>query len=254
MTALSIKFEPVLSGGHFKEPIHIRNTKEVHGVLFWKAAKSDHVVTRMVFGKSETQQRPLSKTNVLETMQHNRNKAVESMIKALGGPKEDLGLDDIEDSVKINKTDLDKLQSIIYIDAPNIGPVEGMKVRVLKGKSTKPLWLELSITVVEYLHKACSYQLSQEPVLRNRPHHKDVAGDPGVSWEDRRKAFRARRENGKVKYFLVKNYEVDDDARNAAIEWVAGGLGDEEDLPCLQDGPANLEASDECIAQPIAVS
>ena len=252
MAALTIDHRPILSGGHLKEPVQLRHTTCVDGLIFWRVAKSDQVVLRLLWGRPHQTQRPLSKTNIVEKLSDLRNECIKNLAKAEDDAVDDLGLDDDANSKSI-KVDFNKLPSIIEIDAPTVGDAQGMRLKILPSKFHQPIWLELSIDVIEYLRKACWFQAEGDTISRNRPQHKATDDNIGVSWEERRQSFRARRVSGKCRYFSVKSYGDIESARLAASEWVDDDPdanchmeplpASSSELPCLQD-EAPLQAED----------
>ena len=220
MQPLTVELQPRVSGGILKDPVCLRQTIQIDGVVFWKAAKCDAVVSRLLLGRAHQRERPLVKTNILETLQQLRNQRMLAILAADGEAKDDLGLDG-PDVPKIHHSDLSKLPAIIEVDAPSVGDVGGMTVKVLPSMQHQPLWLELSESIIVYLQRVCDHQLVHGDILPNRvKDDKHATEDNGVSWEGRRNSFRARVKTGKTKYFNVSVYGCEELARAAAADWV----------------------------------
>lgn len=229
MSELSIDYRPSLSGGHLEHGVQVSKTVCVAGTLFWKVSKSDHVVSRVVLGKSFSQARPLARTTILETLVKARNDRVLDLTRALDQASEDLGLDH---DLKTMKPDLSKLPDVISMLAPTVGGRQGMSMKVLPALPRQPLWLELSVDVVQYLHDVAVYQIEQEE------HAPDVADctEPdlpiGVTFCRLRDAYRVRRvqhqdldeqPKKRCRYFPIAKYDSKDIAKHAAIEWHESG-------------------------------
>ena len=220
MQPLTVELQPRVSGGILKDPVCLRQIIQIDGVVFWKANKCDAVVTRLLLGRAHQRERPLVKTNILETLSQLRNQRMLAILAGNHEAQDDLGLDGPEVQ-KIAQSDLTKLPAIIEVDAPSIGDVGGMTVKVLTCMQHQPLWLELSSSIVVYLQRACDHQLNHGDIMPSRfKDDKHATEDNGVSWEGRRKSFRARMKTGKTKYFNVSDYGCEELAREAAADWV----------------------------------
>ena len=200
MAGVEICYLPVVMGSHLKDSVHLKAIKNVSGAWFWKALKSDHIVERMLLGTAQHRERPLSRTSVFETLIELRNNKMHSIINPPA--EDDLGLDDEPTPRKRAKLDLAALPSVLTVEAPTIGDAMGMPIQVLPDQPSKPLWLELSAPVIEYLMSAVAYQINNAGIHRARPQHLDGA-ELGVTFEARRHAVRARKDSGHQKYFRV---------------------------------------------------
>ena len=220
MSALSITYIPLIKGGHLKEPVQLRHVVQADGMTFWKVAKADQLVSRLIIGKANTDRRMMSKTSVVELLIDLSHKRVRELVQtSTGDAAEDLGLDDEEDQPDDKIIDWRKVPNVITITAPTIGEATGIPLQVLP-KPGRCLWLELSPESLDYLHSAAIHEITNGQRLCSRKRHKDNhEAEVGVTWESRRSAFRGRRRSGRSKYFNTKDHDDDEDARAAAIAW-----------------------------------
>ena len=217
MAELRIDFLPVVSGGHLKDAINLRHVQQINGVHFWRAIKSDPLVTRLLLGKSSPSERPLALTDVIEQLQALRNAAVDAIANPVA--KEDLNLDDESTSTKRRRGQkgLHDLPPMVSVTAPTIGEVIGLQMKVLPHQGPHALWLELKPDIISYLSMASKYQIDHEVVAKKgKPKHKESHCDAGVSFESRRQAYRAKGPKG-CKYFKVSDYV---DAKGEANTWL----------------------------------
>ena len=214
-------------------PVHLRHLKRIDDMWFWKAAKCDRMVERMLVGKSGSSQRMLCKTNVLESLQALRNQAVHDHIHPPAAA--DLGLKD-EPRTKRAKINMHEVPEVLTIKAPAYGAISGMSMKVLRGRGSDPLWLHMSELVIDYLVSVMRFQIETSDIHNTKPRHQDVM-ENHITWESRREAYRARRPDGTTKYFKTKSYS---DPKNSAINWV---MGDDEEVadddkplsPCVSE-------------------
>ena len=164
----------------------------------------------------------MCKTDVLESLQGLRNKAIEEHIHPPAA--EDLGLED-EPPEKRAKLNLADVPEVLTIKAPAYGAIAGISIHVLRGRKLEPIWLHMSEHVIDYLVSVIRYQIESADIHKTNPKHQDVS-ETHVSWESRRQAYRARRPDGTTKYFKQTSYK---DPKNSATNWVVGN--DEDDDP-----------------------
>ena len=200
MTGVTIKYMPVVAGDHLREDLHLKHVKQVSGMWFFRAAKSDNLIERMLVGRSAASARKLAHTTILECIAELRNAKIESILTPAA--QEDLGLDDDEPSLKrkFKATDMAKLPEYITIDITNRMNMPNMKMNVLPDKFSQPLWLELSKANIEYLVNAVKHDLSNPQPSKVESRKAGVLAHR-VSFEKRRNAYRARRGNCRQRYF-----------------------------------------------------
>ena len=237
MAGISLEDILFVRGNHLKQPIAFRSLEVVNGRKFFKLAKQDHVISRLLLGTSSSKTRRPAKTDVLEQLQMLRNTKIENIVTPPA--LDDLALDDIVEEAPQRKKQKTKVSMpvdappIIEIVAPTIGSATEMKMNTLFRKKYEPIWLELTEAIIEYLVAAVDHQIVNESIDKSRVQHQvDQVGD-GVTYETRRKAWRARRPNGQQKYFLVARYE---DAYTTASTWSQGTSdSNDEMIPPLAD-------------------
>ena len=74
-------------------------------------------------------------------------------------------------------------KTIITVDAPTIGDVEGIPMNILFDRRVNnPLWVELTARNITYLRRVCAHQIEQGVTVREKPEKKArivVKGKPG---------------------------------------------------------------------------
>ena len=213
MAGVTIELVPIISGGHMKEPLQLRCLEHVEGRLFFKACKTDPIVTRLLLGKAFNKERILAKTCILEELQSIRNSVIESITNPPA--LDDLGLDDQPPS-KAPRVLSSDVPPIITLNAPGVGPVAPLQIRTLARKKHEALWLEVAPATIDYLAAVVAHQISDGLIDNTKP--KGPANN-GVYFDKTRRQWRARRSGGKSKYFSDKSY---DDAYSAAMAWAQG--------------------------------
>lgn len=176
---------------------------EVDGKVFYKMAKWDHRVIRLLTGHCRKEQNPLSsKSNdYLDRLAAARDEARTKLEKELQPPaaEHDIGLDK-PDEVDVSRL----LPKFITIDTPPINDVV-LSVRVLCNATNQPLWVELTPDVLEHMHKAYS-------VDENQPAKKHKAR-PKPYFDKSRQAFRVKYvEDGNAK---IKDFRPADDSEES---------------------------------------
>ena len=217
MPDLRVELCPIVIDETHNLRLEMSNVQQVEGVHFWKVCKGDHVLARLVCGKSHRKEKAFTNTNFVEQLVSSRNKVVTRL--QLPQAVEDLGLDEEPAPKKQKAVDADLPAFVLFV-APTIGTVAGVPLRALCGVLREPLWLELTDIAVQYVVAALRYQLSEDGMQDRTPAaptperlHSDTKG---VTYDISRKAFRARHA-GQTKYFRVA---VHDDAEAAATQWL----------------------------------
>ena len=124
-------------------------------------------------------QRPLSKTDIFEQLTKLRNDKLASLLQEKQ-PQQTLSLFDGASTYKrISEATELEIPKTIDIDAPTIGPVAGIRMKVLMSwKKTAPLCIELVHANVVYLKDVCEFQLKNNLVKRTRQPKKPRAQRP----------------------------------------------------------------------------
>ena len=213
MAGVVIEHVPSVRGGHLANPVHLRSFQTIDGKSYFACRKMDSEIQRLLVGKSG-KARMLANTDILEQIQEARNHEVDRLLAAQG-PEDDLGLDDDRPQQKRSKTMPDSLPDYVTVQAPTIGDVEGISMKVLSGKYRDALWVELEASVIDYLAAAASVQITEGTIHRERSTNTTNEFN-GISRDERRQGYRARRSDGHQRYFFDKKHE---DARGDAREW-----------------------------------
>lgn len=230
MSEYQIELALSVTGPDLKEAVMLRNFKEIDGVTFVLLAKSDRAVSRLVMGKSSSNERALAKAGIFQTLIACRNEKTMSAITPAAA--EDLGLDDPRPPLKKKKIDKAMFPPFVEIEAPTVATIEGIRMKVLPEVSTQaPLWVGLTPTVVEYLAKVVRHQVKTSS-RSTRERKAEVEGVQGVTFEQRRGAYRARRSDGSQKYVSAKSHV---DPAAAATEWATGASQDDPSACASED-------------------
>lgn len=214
MPTFDIQTRPVVMSDCLREPVVLRSTQLVEGRTFWRVAKADQIVGRLLLGKACSSERMLSRTDIIEQLVKLRNSKVAELMQP-PGPLEDLGLDEQPEAAPAPPAGR-PMPPTVQILAPQIGDVPELSLVVLSGLGQAPLWVELLPSVLEYLSEAVASQIAQGNVKRSKPSEHRVA-HRGINFDAGRVAYRARRPDGKQRYFRE---EACGDARAAAVEWL----------------------------------
>ena len=177
--ALVITPSVTLSGTCMKHRVTLTTTVLVGETRYFHVSKSDESallcqvlgITRLV-----GQERTLSKTDIVEQLIAVRNSKFESWYnsqipKAAETAELFEGMDDEPDSLRAVRKSRFVLATMpleAVIQAPNVGGVEGIDMKVLMGNEKKPLFLELSSHVIEYLRAVCLFQIKSCNIKRFR--------------------------------------------------------------------------------------
>ena len=227
-----------LAGTFFLHPI-----RRVGEHRFFKICKGDHKISRLLFGRSTSNERPLTPTGIVETLIKMRNEKRTQLVDAMddesqGQAQENLGLDAGCVIKKRKMVHDDVLPETVTIDAPAVGDVSSMSMVLLMGPHTSPLWLEATPENIDYM-RACVAQQSMhketssaesivdsaisEASSESQPKADDlpsceseshgVVSCPGISWVKSRGAFRVRFKddgNRKWKDFRASSMDAQD--------------------------------------------
>lgn len=212
---------PWLAGG-----ITIRDVQHVDGQPFFKVAKCDHRIQRLVTGKGNGEARHLTHTTIIEDLIELRNSSRSELLKSYAneaeGAKDELELDD-DGADKRNFAHM--LPECVVVLAPARGDAAACSMKVLLMQPNRPLWLELSSTSIHYLYQAVSGQAPVEQASKK-------ARLQSKSWDKARRAFRVKYidESGKKRQ---KDFRPDADsevalaaARQAADDFAVDLHGD----------------------------
>ena len=93
MADFEIEMRPVIVDVRRNETVLLRATKQVGDRHFWRVAKADPIVCRLLAGKSYSSERLLSKTDIIDRLVKLRNQAVLEL-NSEPGPMVDLGIDE----------------------------------------------------------------------------------------------------------------------------------------------------------------
>ena len=252
MSGIRVEHRVVISGGGLKAPVIVSETRSVDGTEFFKVAKADRVLERILCsGRSSSESRPLSRTDIIETLTMARNKKVNELIlgNSLEEGKEDLGLD-APKSKRPRQSSI-TLPTVIEIRGPTAGSVVGIPLKVLPDPATKPLWVELTTANLEYLIAVVAAQRESGDIKRHHPRllvddeqRVDLTRAPGISYSYRRSAIRAtaKGEAGQsvTRYFKVKPETTIQEQEAEASAWVSQASSGSA-APPLCDGNVQAE-------------
>ena len=162
--------------------------------------------------------RPLSLTNIIETLTKLRDDAIKELceheVESRAAPKPmiDLGLDEEDPTQKtlpwrkLRKTiNIDSLPDTIEIRTPAIGDVPSIDIEVLRHGVGTPLWVELTADALRYLRVVVQSQISEGTIKRMHPRlcvpddSKVVVDKKGSSYSYARGCY-VHKTNGRVKY------------------------------------------------------
>ena len=147
MDQFQIETRMVVAGGGLREPIVLRDTKQVGDVKYFRAHRSDEL-SRLLTGTSRRKVRPLRNTTVFDVVKKLRDSSVETILHPPA--QVDLGLDDDQPEQprkKAKPADV-KLPPFVVIKLPPIGDISETNTKVL---TEKHLYLELTSDVLGWL-------------------------------------------------------------------------------------------------------
>lgn len=218
MADFEIEMRPVVVDVRRNETVLLRATRQVGDRHFWRVAKADQVVCRLLAGKSSSSERLLSRSDIIDRLVKLRNEAVLRLIPEPTA-KVDLGLDDDapQPARKRTRAGDRAWPDYVTITAPTIGLASSIDMRVLPALGVSPLWVELTADIVGYLATTVSEQIEQG-AIKNRRSQDTIIEGKGLNFDSRRLAVRARRADGKQKYFREQDYP---DATESASAWLS---------------------------------
>ena len=219
MADFEIEMRPVVVDVRRNEAVLLRATRQVGDRHFWRVAKADQVVCRLLAGKSSSSERLLSRTDIIDRLVKLRNDAV-LRLDPEPAAMVDLGLDDpaTQPARKRTRAADRTWPDYVTITAPTIGPASSIDIRVLPALGSSPLWVELTPDIVGYLATTVSEQIEQGAIKNRRPQDTIIEGK-GLNFDRGRRAVRARRADGKQRYFREQDYA---DATESASAWLSG--------------------------------
>ena len=188
MDQFQIETRMVVAGGGLREPIVLRDTKQVGDVKYFRAHRSDEL-SRLLTGMSRRKVRPLRNTTVFDVVKKLRDSSLETILHPPA--QVDLGLDDDqpEQPRKRAKPADDKLPPFVVIKLPPIGGISETSTKVLTEKN---LYMELTSDVLVWLAAAVRQDKDDEE------EHVDAEPDDTqplpkfVSYDPTRDAYRVR--------------------------------------------------------------
>ena len=245
MSALRVEYQPLVCGGHLKAPVFMRNVRKLDGVTFFKLAKSDHCVAKMLVQEVKRGTRPLAMTDVIERLTALRDEAYAShLCQPLEDDKEDLGLDVPPRGRAVNRRDI---PAVVTVQAPDIDVVPGIPLKVLNERKGKPLWIELTDDALSYLSQSVARQIETGEIKRVHPREHVSEDDriqthvKGVSYSYRRSSFRvvvkhADGARASHKYFKVNDAASLDEQKEEAISFLERASSSQDlDMGALRD-------------------
>ena len=217
-----------------QETIMLRNQMIIDGQIYWRVAKGDPIVARILVGKSHTKERQLTKSDIIDSLIKLRNAAIEAIVTPVDeqSGKEDLGLDDPASNRPTKRSKI-SLPPVVEITTPKVGPLDPMQIKALTmeaGMKTA-LWIEFTTPAVNWIIAAVRYQLQNVEAALSIIKAKAVPKTTSivaVNWEQSRNSWRARRADGKQKYFRLTKFE---DAQELAVKWSKGLISDDLAAP-----------------------
>ena len=165
---MEIKFNVArISGAAGRGDLTIE-TSIVDGVKFFHLKKRAGKVARILLAKCLEQKdvfswgsvQVLNGTDIVEQLQTLRNAKVAQLLETEGVAK---GADRLSRSRR-TRTKLAGLPSNIEFEAPSVGSVAGMPLKVLCGRGQEPLMIELCASTLNYLAEVVHDQISQATI------------------------------------------------------------------------------------------
>ena len=169
----------IASGGHLKASLTLKHTKEVNGITMYKAKKTEYELTRLLGLKfkewdSGTAARPLSNTNIIETLTQLRDEKFDSWCIAPAAAAEDLGLDD-DQPRKVKAVPQVDMPDMCSITTPEFKTVPSIQMTVLLNRG--PLWIELNNDNIKYISDVCKMQIMDGDIQSKHRKPKDDDDD-----------------------------------------------------------------------------
>ena len=186
--SIEIHWSPTFLCDGLLNPVRFDHTAVVkHGdKSFLKVIKADRKLERLLLCQSDEKKvknmpRPLSHTNIIETLLQLRDAKYKELLAELeknASPQKSTGLNEETDSIasrKTSQTILDHLPKFAAIDAPPLGGANGLKMQVVL-EYNAPLFVELTKSNFEYLQKAVAHQIEDGNTKRKHPRCDDKGG------------------------------------------------------------------------------
>lgn len=208
---------PWLDGGG----VAVLDVTEVDGLRFFKVKKTDSRIQRLLSGQGNRCNRLLTSTSIVETLIKLRNTRRIALLTEYGldleadGAKEELELDG---GCAKPKDMSHLLPDAVDIICPAHGDIAAVTLKVLVRSPSSPLWLELSASSIEYLHRVVVDQTKVD----KHPAKKARCDDAKLSpyWDKNRGAFRVRYHDGpggQIKFKDFRPSSSADEDRSTAL-------------------------------------
>jgi len=138
-----------------------------HGTSkYVRLAKTDARVSRLLCGRATRLSRPLSSTDVIETLMELRDERFRALCDDTPSCAEDLGLDHAHADPATHRSKRRRsiasstLPDIVEIEAPSKGTLDALLMNVMLHSPGKPLWVELTTDNLDYIRAWVNMQLS----------------------------------------------------------------------------------------------
>lgn len=218
MNPFCITRSPVISGGDLRDPA-VLATRTVDGVDFFRLAKDDRTLSRILTGNSWRNGRPMRSSDVFANIRCLRDSQVDQIVNPPAAM--DLGIEDEQKPRKRSRISIDNVPDVIHVRLPPIDGHGSIDAKILKGVGRDALWIELTPETLGYLAVAVRVEDAD-----NDGDEED--GMKYISFCQTRQAFRVRFK-GKHKWFPVSSS--------------ADALGEAKShLAFLQSGSASTDA------------
>ena len=168
---MEIRFNVVNIRGAAGRGHLVIETKLVDGVRFFHLKKRAGKVARILLAKCIGQDdvfswdsvQVLNGTDIVEQLHALRNAKVNELMEAAGVVKGRFRVS----RARGVRMKIASLPSIIEIEAPSVGSVAGMPLKVLCGRGREPLMIELCASTLNYLAEVVDEQISQAAIAKN---------------------------------------------------------------------------------------
>jgi hypothetical protein len=175
----------------------VLDVKDVDGLRFFKVKKTDSRIQRLLSGHGNRCTRPLTSTSIVEDLIELRNTR---RIALLTEYASDLEVDGAKEELELDggcakpKDMSNLLPDAVDIICPANGDIAAVTLKVLMQHPHCPLWLELSASSIEYLHRVVIDQTNVDKPLAKKARHDVPKTKP--YWDKHRGAFRVRYQGG----------------------------------------------------------
>jgi len=159
--------------GDESKAVILSAVKMVDNHRFFKVAKSDGHIVKLLTGRGVGQARQLRFTDVIEDLILARNAKWFEVMNKDPTASDDLGLDEAPRPKRMKLRG--PMPETFVIDGPGFGDVQSAKVRVVAA-CCNALWLELTAENVDYLRALVGAQIA-DGVIRTK--NKGIAADDG---------------------------------------------------------------------------